>query len=60
MVLVIDASIDAMGSIDWKDAGYCIATLWEKASGGPNYFDPEDPVSSVDFIGSSQEYEYKF
>lgn len=58
--IVIDASIDAMGSVDWKDAGYCIATLWGKALGKPNYFDSENPVSSVDFMGNNQEYEQDF
>ena len=42
--------LGSMGSVDWKDAGYCIATLWEEASGGPNYFDSKNPVSSVDFM----------
>lgn len=46
-VIVIDASIEAMGSVDWKDAGYCIATINKKVS---NYILPEE---NVGFIGEN-------
>lgn len=45
--IVIEASIDSMGSVDWKDAGYCIAAINDAVS---SYILPEE---SVGFIGEN-------
>ena len=56
--IVIDASIESMGSVDWKDAGYCIAKTWESILGKSESV-PDDSSFDVEFIGNSGE-EYDF
>lgn len=49
--LVIEASIESMGSIDWKDAGYCIAAI--NGLFGSNQDDPLLPDNSIGFVGEN-------
>ena len=44
----IDASIESMGSVDWKDAGYCIASINSTVS---SYIFPTE--EDVGFIGEN-------
>lgn len=56
--IVIDASIESMGSVDWKDAGHCIAKTWESIL-GKNESALDDSSFDVEFIGNGGE-EYDF
>lgn len=49
--IVIDASIESMGSVDWKDAGYCVSAINGLFSSSQD--DPLLPDNSIGFIGEN-------